>query len=91
MVLAGAGGGLQSLPVNGSIPFRVCKVLTLWIRLAGDRDGVDALTAAGPAHGWTLLFPEAHPYAGGQDHYAAYLANTDGFEVELVARKTCKT
>ncbi len=26
--------------------------------------------------------------AGGQDHYAAYLANTDGFEVELVARET---
>ena len=25
---------------------------------------------------------------GGQDHYAAYLANTDGFEVELVARET---
>jgi hypothetical protein len=23
----------------------------------GDRVGVDALTAAGPAHGWTLLFP----------------------------------
>jgi len=24
-----------------------------------------------------------HPYAGGKDHYAAYLANTDGLEVEL--------
>jgi hypothetical protein len=34
---------------------------------------------------WTLLFPEAHPHAGGPDHYAAYLVNTDGFEVELVA------
>lgn len=39
----------------------------------------------GPAHGWTLLFPERHPHAGGPDHYAAYLASTDGFEVELVA------
>jgi len=28
------------------------------------------------------------PSRRGQDHYAAYLANTDGFEVELVARKT---
>ena len=53
---------------------------------AGPREAVDALAAAGPAHGWTLLFPETHPYAGGPDHYAAYLANTDGFEVELVAR-----
>ena len=52
-----------------------------------DRASVDALTAD-PAHGWTLLFPEAHPYAGGKDHYAAYLGNTDGFEAELVARET---
>jgi catechol 2,3-dioxygenase-like lactoylglutathione lyase family enzyme len=52
---------------------------------AGDRARVDALTAEAPARGWTLLFPQTHPYAGGPDHYAAYLASTDGFEVELVA------
>jgi catechol 2,3-dioxygenase-like lactoylglutathione lyase family enzyme len=45
---------------------------------------VDALTAAAPEHGWTLLFAERHPHAGGPDHYAAYLENQDGFEVELV-------
>jgi hypothetical protein len=39
----------------------------------------------GPAHGWTLLFPDRHPHAGGPHHYAADLANTDHFEVELVA------
>jgi catechol 2,3-dioxygenase-like lactoylglutathione lyase family enzyme len=55
---------------------------------AGSRQHVDALTAAGPAHGWTLLFPETYPHAGGPDHYAAYLSNTDGFEVELVANET---
>ena len=43
------------------------------------------LAAAAPGHGWRLLFPDTHPYAGGPDHYAAYLASTDGFEVELVA------
>ena len=52
---------------------------------AGSRDAVDTLAAAGPDHGWTLLFRDRHPYAGGPDHYAAYLASTDGFEVELVA------
>lgn len=46
---------------------------------------VDTLTAQAPRHGWDLLFPDRHPYAGGQDHYAAYLEDTDGFEVELVA------
>jgi catechol 2,3-dioxygenase-like lactoylglutathione lyase family enzyme len=52
---------------------------------AGTRAAVDALTADGPAHGWILLFADKHPYAGGPDHYAAYVANTDAFEVELVA------
>ena len=52
---------------------------------AGSRQDVDSLAADGPAHGWTLLFADKHPYAGGSEHYAAYLAGTDGFEVELVA------
>jgi catechol 2,3-dioxygenase-like lactoylglutathione lyase family enzyme len=52
---------------------------------AGSRDEVDALAEAAPRHGWTLLFPDRHPYAGGPEHYAAYLASTDAFEVELVA------
>jgi catechol 2,3-dioxygenase-like lactoylglutathione lyase family enzyme len=52
---------------------------------AGTRQQVDALTASAPAHGWTLLFADKHPFAGGDDHYAAYLANEDGYEVELIA------
>ena len=52
---------------------------------AGTRGEVDALAAGGPANGWTLMFADRHPHAGGQDHYAAYLTSTDGFEVELVA------
>jgi len=52
---------------------------------AGDAARVEALAAAGPAHGWRLLFPERHPFAGGPQHRAAYLEDADGFEVELVA------
>lgn len=52
---------------------------------AGTRHQLDALVDAAPAHGWTLMFPDHHPYAGGADHYAAYLENGAGFEVELVA------
>jgi catechol 2,3-dioxygenase-like lactoylglutathione lyase family enzyme len=52
---------------------------------AGPRERVDALVAGSTDHGWTLLFPDRHPYAGGPQHYAAYLADRDGFEVELVA------
>jgi catechol 2,3-dioxygenase-like lactoylglutathione lyase family enzyme len=49
---------------------------------------VESLTTRAAQHGWTLLFPEHHPHAGGNDHYAAYLENTDGFEVELVVTPT---
>jgi len=52
------------------------------------RDGVDRLVAAAPGHGWSLMFADRHPFAGGPDNYAAYLDNADGFEVELVAHQT---
>jgi hypothetical protein len=52
---------------------------------AGDRARVDNMTTRAPDNGWKLLFRDRHPYAGGTDHYAAYLANTDSYEVELVA------
>ncbi|MEU1185168.1 VOC family protein [Streptomyces sp. NPDC005820] len=52
---------------------------------AGSRAQVDALAREAPSHGWTPLFPDRYPHAGGPDHYAAYLENTDGFETELVA------
>lgn len=55
---------------------------------AGTREEVDALADEALAHGWTPLFGDRYPYAGGPEHYAAYLANSDGFEVELVAAVT---
>ncbi|GAA1619129.1 hypothetical protein GCM10009733_014350 [Nonomuraea maheshkhaliensis] len=58
---------------------------------AGDRARVDALAERATAYGWTLMFPDRHPYAGGEAHYAAYLENADGFEVELVAGSVTTT
>lgn len=52
---------------------------------AGRREDVDALAREAQDHGWSLLFADKHPYAGGPGHYAAYLASEDGFEAELVA------
>src|SRR5215469_7235412 len=49
------------------------------------RQQVDELTAEALLHGWRLMFSDLHPYAGGPQHYAAYLENGDGFEAELVA------
>jgi catechol 2,3-dioxygenase-like lactoylglutathione lyase family enzyme len=49
------------------------------------RELVDALARQATGHGWSQLFADRYPHAGGPEHYAAYLENTDGFEVELVA------
>jgi len=49
------------------------------------RDRVDRLVEAAPKYGWSLMFADRHPFAGGPDNYAAYLENIDGFEAELVA------
>ncbi|GAA1662272.1 hypothetical protein GCM10010977_00360 [Citricoccus zhacaiensis] len=52
---------------------------------AGSRAEVDALTEAAQSRGFTLMFTDRHPFAGGRNHYAAYLEAPNGFEVELVA------
>jgi RimJ/RimL family protein N-acetyltransferase/catechol 2,3-dioxygenase-like lactoylglutathione lyase family enzyme len=46
---------------------------------------VDELAEAAGKRGWRPLFADKYPHAGGPDHYAAYLENEDGFEVELMA------
>ncbi|GLZ79851.1 hypothetical protein Afil01_46580 [Actinorhabdospora filicis] len=52
---------------------------------AEDTDTVDRLTENAPKYGWELLYADRHPFAGGPGHYAAYIADRDGFEAELVA------
>jgi catechol 2,3-dioxygenase-like lactoylglutathione lyase family enzyme len=55
------------------------------------RATLDVIVSDAVHHGWRLLFPERHPYAGGPDHYAAYLEDGQGFEVELVAAESLET
>lgn len=52
---------------------------------AGPPEAVDRLVAESSANGWTLLFPDRHPHAGGPQSYSAYLSDGQGYEVELVA------
>ncbi|MGW1771375.1 VOC family protein [Streptomyces sp. NPDC002104] len=49
-----------------------------------DDTAVEQLATEATRHGWHLMFPDRHPHAGGAEHYAAYLENDDGFEIELV-------
>jgi len=55
------------------------------LALSAARSSLDAIVEGAQAHGWELLFPDRHPHAGGAEHYAAYLTDTDRYEVELVA------
>ena len=55
------------------------------LTLNASREVVDRLAHDGAQHGWTSLFLEKFPYAGGPEHYAAFLVNSQGFEVEIVA------
>lgn len=57
----------------------------------GDRDRVEQLWREAPGHGWSQLYSDRHPWAGGlphasgPGHYAAFLENGERFKVELVA------
>jgi catechol 2,3-dioxygenase-like lactoylglutathione lyase family enzyme len=51
----------------------------------GAREQVDKLATEALQHGWRPMFADRYPFAGGDKHYAAYLENADGFEIELVA------
>lgn len=46
---------------------------------------VEQISREASDHGFTLMFSDQHPHAGGEQHYAAYLENGEGFEIELVA------
>ncbi len=75
----------ESPDLSGPIHQRKAPGLNHLAFHAGPPDRVDRLSAGGRHHGWNPLFAEKYPHAGGPGHYAAYLENTDGFEVELIA------
>lgn len=50
----------------------------------GDRGSLDRLRAESAAHGWHELFAARYPHAGGEQHTALYLENSEAFEVEIV-------
>ena len=75
----------QSPALSNSVHDRLAPGLNhLAFTVAGPED-VDRLTAEAPGHGWSLMFADRHPHAGGPQSYAAYLEDAWGYEVELVA------
>jgi catechol 2,3-dioxygenase-like lactoylglutathione lyase family enzyme len=76
----------QSSAVRPGLPYdRMRPGLNHLAVHAPDENTVDRVQALGPAHGWQHLFADVYPHAGGPEHYAAYLTDAAGFEIEVVA------
>lgn len=45
----------------------------------------DAIMENAPQHGWSPLYADRYPHAGGPEHYAGWLENSAGFKAEVVA------
>jgi catechol 2,3-dioxygenase-like lactoylglutathione lyase family enzyme len=75
----------QSSALAGTVHDRTSPGLNHLAFHAGTPTETDQFVADALDHGWTLLFADRHPHAGGPGTHAGYLANADGFEVELVA------
>ena len=73
----------QSPALSGGVHDRLAPGLNHLAFTVGGRDEVDRLTLRAQQNGWSLLFPDRHPNAGGPDSYAAYLEDNWGYEVEL--------
>lgn len=52
---------------------------------AASREQVDDVTAWVKASGFTVLYEDRHPHAGGPDSYALYCEDPNRMKVELVA------
>ncbi|NUQ73798.1 MAG: VOC family protein [Polyangiaceae bacterium] len=52
---------------------------------ARSKEHVDAITAELNRRGYTVLYRDQHPHAGGEDHYAVFFEDPDRIKVELAA------
>ncbi len=50
----------------------------------GSRDQLDSIREQCASHGWSELFEDRYPHAGGPDHTALFIENDHGFELEIV-------
>ncbi|MEI3598284.1 MULTISPECIES: VOC family protein [unclassified Oceanobacillus] len=67
-------------------PYHRCRVgLNHLAFYANSRRHVDEMTDKLQDRGINILYPEKHPFAGGENHYAVYFEDPDRIKVELVA------
>lgn len=68
------------------VPYHRCQVGLNHLAFHADsRQQVDHMTEKLKSEGFTILYAEKHPFAGGDNHYAVYFEDPDRIKVELVA------
>ncbi|WP_328461837.1 VOC family protein [Actinoplanes sp. NBC_00393] len=75
----------QSPALSGEVHDRLAPGLNHLAFTVDTSTEVDRLWAEAPANGWSPLFADRYPHAGGPASYAAYLEDAEGYEVELSA------
>ena len=48
------------------------------------REDLDRIRHECSGHGWSEMYADRYPHAGGEGHVALYLENSEAFEVEIV-------
>ncbi|WP_204437419.1 VOC family protein [Amphibacillus cookii] len=67
-------------------PYHRCRVgLNHLAFYASSRKHVDEMTSKLKKKGIKILYPNKHPFAGGDSHYAVYFEDPDRIKVELVS------
>lgn len=83
----GADGSYLVLEESPDVRGGLCRTNPGMNHLAlnvGSRKKLDEIRQNALGWGWQELFAEKYPHAGGDEHTALYLENSEGFEVELV-------
>lgn len=68
------------------VPYHRCRVgLNHMAFHASSREEVDEMTDKLKAKGMSILYPDRHPYAGGENYYAVFFEDPDRIKVEFAA------
>ena len=67
------------------IPYHRCRVGLNHLAFHATKKKVDEITVKLAQKGYSLLYKEKHPYAGGPNYYAVFFEDPDRIKVELVA------
>lgn len=77
---------VQARPEHAAIPFHRCRPgLNHLAFHVNDTAEVDDFTRELRERGFTILYEDRHPYAGGEGYCAVFFEDPDRLKVELVA------